>query len=69
MRDYVNTFVNADSDKKKDMMSKMTISEAENLSKAGYSLILEDGKVTNVTKENAVRTKHVRKADDIEKAI
>ena len=29
----------------------------------------EDGKVTDVTKETVVRSKHVKKADEIEKAI
>lgn len=69
MRDYVKTFINADADKKRDMMNTMTIPDAIKLNKAGYSITLEDGKVTGVTKETAVRSKHVKKADDIEKAI
>ena len=39
MRDYVKTFINADADKKKDMMNTV------------------------------VRSKHVKRADEIEKAI
>lgn len=69
MRDYVKTFINADADKKKDMMNTMITADAIELNKAGYFLTLEDGKVTDVTKETVVRSKHVKKADEIEKAI
>ena len=69
MRDYVKTFINADVDKKKDMMNTMTTADAIELNKAGYFLTLEDGKVTDVTKETVVRSKHVKRADEIEKAI
>lgn len=69
MRDYVKTFINADADKKKDMMNTMTTADAIELNKAGYFLTLEDGKVTDVTKETVVRSKHVKKADEIEKVI
>lgn len=69
MRDYVKTVINADADKKKDMMNTMTTADAIELNKAGYFLTLEDGKVTDVTKETVVRSKHVKKADEIEKAI
>lgn len=56
MRDYVKTFINADADKKKDMMNTMTTADAIELNKAGYFLTLEDGKVTDVTKETVVRS-------------
>lgn len=69
MRDYVKTFINADADKKRDMMNTMTIPDAIKLNKAGYSITLEDGKVTGVAKETVVRSKHVKRADEIEKAI
>ena len=51
------------------MMNTMTTADAIELNKAGYFLTLEDGKVTDVTKETVVRSKHVKKADEIEKAI
>ena len=69
MRNYVKTFINADADKKKDMMNTMTTADAIELNKVGYFLTLEDGKVTDVTKETVVRSKHVKRADEIEKAI
>ena len=40
MRDYVKTFINADADKKRDMMNTMTIPDAIKLNKAGYFLSL-----------------------------
>ena len=69
MRNYVKTFINADADKKKDMMNTMTTADAIELNKAGYFLTLEDGKVTDVTKETVVRSKHVKRANENEKAI
>lgn len=67
MRDYVKTFINADADKKKDMMNTMTTADAIELNKAGYFLTLEDGKVTDVTKETVVRSKHVKKQMKLKK--
>ena len=50
-------------------MNTMTTADAIELNKVGYFLTLEDGKVTDVTKETVVRSKHVKRADEIEKAI